>query len=158
MSQQNPKMVRRREGRMIGGVAVGIADNLNIDITIVRLALVALTFVNGLGALIYLILWIIMPDEEHMDSATGDMVRANVDDIAAQAQNIGQQVSEGLRGQGTNRRGQVLVGAVLMGAGVLFILQRLNIHLFDVSLGRVFWPLVLIGLGVALLSRRARGV
>jgi signal transduction histidine kinase len=50
----------RREGRMLGGVASGLADALSVDPLVVRLAFVALTVAGGFGILVYAVLWVAM--------------------------------------------------------------------------------------------------
>jgi phage shock protein C len=58
------RLYRSRDDRMIAGVAGGIAQYLNIDPTLVRVAFVALTLAGGgTGLLAYLILAIVMPLE-----------------------------------------------------------------------------------------------
>jgi phage shock protein PspC (stress-responsive transcriptional regulator) len=47
----------------ISGVSVGLADYLNIDVTLIRLLFVIFALSGGPGLLVYIILWIIMPDE-----------------------------------------------------------------------------------------------
>lgn len=157
MAQQGPRLVRVRQGRMIGGVATGLARHLNLDVTLVRLALVALAFINGLGVLIYLVLWIIMPDEEMTGMDTADAVRANVEDIAGQAQRAGQKMGESLRGNGGNQQVQIVIGVGLMGLGALFMAQQLGLLSLVHGLGNLLWPLVLVAIGIALLTRRTRG-
>ncbi|HEY4569621.1 MAG TPA: PspC domain-containing protein, partial [Kribbella sp.] len=44
---------RRTEGRVIAGVAGGIADHLGVSDTVVRLILIATTVFGGFGVLIY---------------------------------------------------------------------------------------------------------
>lgn len=58
------RLVRKRHDRMLFGVASGLADYLNLDPAIVRLIFVILTLAHGPGLLLYLILLIIMPEEE----------------------------------------------------------------------------------------------
>jgi phage shock protein PspC (stress-responsive transcriptional regulator) len=59
------RLIRPREGRMIGGVAAGIANYFGIDPTIVRVIWVLLLLPGGLpGFIPYVILWIIMPAEQ----------------------------------------------------------------------------------------------
>jgi phage shock protein C len=48
----------------IAGVASGIAEYMNIDPMLVRLLFVALAFADGFGILAYLVLWLIMPQED----------------------------------------------------------------------------------------------
>lgn len=53
----------RSNNRMIAGVCAGIADYLNWDITMVRIIYVLLTFFTAFsGGIVYLILWLVMPD------------------------------------------------------------------------------------------------
>jgi phage shock protein C len=57
------RMMRRREGRMLFGVAGGIADYLGLDPVLVRLGFVLLTLLHGWGLLIYAVMAIVMPEE-----------------------------------------------------------------------------------------------
>jgi phage shock protein PspC (stress-responsive transcriptional regulator) len=146
-----------RQGRLIGGVATGLARNLGVDVTLVRLGFVLLVFAKGLGALIYLVLWIIMPDEEMIESDPSESMRANVEDIAGQAQRVGERVTSSLGSNGGNPRLQTFLGVGLMGLGALFIAQQLGLLTMFSSMGSLLVPLALIAIGVALLARRARG-
>ena len=56
-------LYRSRSDRMIAGVCGGLAKRFNISSTWVRLAFVLIVFLGGAGFLLYLILWIIMPQE-----------------------------------------------------------------------------------------------
>lgn len=56
------RLVRSRTDRIIGGVCGGLARYFGIDATIVRLVFV-LAVLSGLSPLIYVILWIVMPQE-----------------------------------------------------------------------------------------------
>jgi phage shock protein PspC (stress-responsive transcriptional regulator) len=57
------RLMRSRDDRMIAGVAAGLADYLGMDSTLVRLIFVLLALAGGPGLLIYIILWIVMPEE-----------------------------------------------------------------------------------------------
>jgi phage shock protein PspC (stress-responsive transcriptional regulator) len=59
-----PLLRRRRDDRIIGGVAGGIADHLGVDVALVRIVLVVLGLLNGLGVLLYVIAWIAVPEAE----------------------------------------------------------------------------------------------
>lgn len=50
--------------KKIGGVCAGIAKYLQIDVTIIRVAFVVGVFAWGLCFLLYLILWVVMPEEK----------------------------------------------------------------------------------------------
>lgn len=50
----------RKHARLLG-ICAGLAKQLAIPVTFIRLAFIILTFIGGWGILIYLILWILMP-------------------------------------------------------------------------------------------------
>jgi phage shock protein PspC (stress-responsive transcriptional regulator) len=56
-------LTRPFAGRLIGGVASAVADYMQIDVVIVRIALVVLCLVGGLGIPLYLAGWLLIPDE-----------------------------------------------------------------------------------------------
>jgi phage shock protein C len=57
------KLVRPREGRKVAGVALGVADYLSVDVTLVRIIWVLLLLPGGLPGLIpYVVFWLIMPE------------------------------------------------------------------------------------------------
>ena len=57
------RLYRMREGRVVAGVCTGIAAYFGIDPTLVRLAFAVLTVFGGAGILIYLVAWVVIPDE-----------------------------------------------------------------------------------------------
>jgi len=56
-----PRLVRRTSHKMIAGVASGIADTLGVEPVLVRIAFVVLTLFGGLGALLYVLGWLLIP-------------------------------------------------------------------------------------------------
>ncbi len=59
------------DDRIVGGVCGGLGEYFYIDTTLVRLAWVVLTFVtSGAGIPIYVLAWLIIPDEEGRHSTT----------------------------------------------------------------------------------------
>jgi phage shock protein C len=53
---------RSREGKMVAGVCAGLAAEFGISVTMVRLAFLLGTLVGGgMGIIIYLALWVVMP-------------------------------------------------------------------------------------------------
>ncbi len=57
------RLYRSRDNRMLGGVCGGLAEYFNIDPTLVRLAFLLLFLAAGSGPLLYLVMWIIVPEE-----------------------------------------------------------------------------------------------
>lgn len=56
------RLARSANDRMMGGVCGGLARYFGIDATIIRLVFVV-AVLSGLSPLIYIILWIVMPQE-----------------------------------------------------------------------------------------------
>jgi phage shock protein C len=58
------KLLRSRTDRMVAGVCGGWARVLGVDAALLRILLVAATILGfGTGALLYLICWIVMPQD-----------------------------------------------------------------------------------------------
>jgi len=57
------RLTRSRNNKKIAGVCGGVAEYLDVDPTLVRVAWVMLALFVGWGLVGYLIAWIIMPDE-----------------------------------------------------------------------------------------------
>ncbi len=55
------RLYRSREESMVAGVCGGIAEYLQVDVTLVRLVFVALTLMGGPGIVIYGAMWLIVP-------------------------------------------------------------------------------------------------
>jgi phage shock protein C len=137
------RLTRSTSDRVIAGVCGGLAAYLDIDSTLVRLAFAILLFASGIGLPIYLILWIIMPEENNQNDSDAEVIQKNLGEI-------GDSVYSGVSGIG--RRGTIGILLILM--GIYFLLNQLG-WLSWIS-GAVFWPLVIIGFGVYLLIRQKR--
>lgn len=58
------KLVRPKQGRLIAGVAVGLARYFGIDVRLVRLIWIILFLPGGFpGFLPYILLWLLVPSE-----------------------------------------------------------------------------------------------
>jgi len=55
------RLYRNRGNRIVAGVAAGIAEHLRLPVFAVRIAFVALLAANGLGALLYVAFWAVLP-------------------------------------------------------------------------------------------------
>lgn len=56
------KLVRSTSNKMIAGVCAGVANYLDLDPSLVRIAFVVLALLGGPGIILYIILWIVMPE------------------------------------------------------------------------------------------------
>ena len=62
------RLCRHVSDRMLGGVAGGTATYLGVDPVVVRIALVVLTLFGGLGIILYVIGWLLIPEDGKEES------------------------------------------------------------------------------------------
>jgi len=55
------RLQRSRTEKMLGGVCGGLAEYFNVDPTLVRVIWIAITLLAGVGILLYVILWLVVP-------------------------------------------------------------------------------------------------
>jgi len=57
------RLYRLQDRRLVAGVCAGLAAYFGVDPTLVRLAFALLTVFGGIGLLLYLCAWVVIPDE-----------------------------------------------------------------------------------------------
>ena len=57
------KLYRSRSNRQVAGVCGGLAQYFNLDATLIRILFVVLAVLGGSGLVLYLAMWIIVPNE-----------------------------------------------------------------------------------------------
>jgi len=57
------RLERPLKGRMVAGVAAGLGEYFGIDPTVVRVIFAAVTLLAGVGVLIYLAGWLLIPEQ-----------------------------------------------------------------------------------------------
>jgi phage shock protein C len=108
---------------VIGGVCGGLGRYLGVDPVILRIAAVVLAIAGGSGLALYVIGWIVIPEERDTDP-------------------VGPAAPSRDRGNSAG----VVFGALLIAVGgVLLVEQAVP------RAGRVIWPLVLVGIGAMIL-------
>ncbi len=142
----NRRLYRSRTDTVIGGVAAGLANYLNADPALIRIAWAILVVVTGGAALIvYIVCWIVVPEEPEVavepetDPVTGEVVTP-----AAEPSQTAARSSSGTAG--------VVFGIGLVVVGVWFLLRD---ALPDIDWALI-WPLVLVGIGALILVTSMR--
>src|SRR5690349_18335191 len=139
---------RRTEGRVVAGVAGGIADHLGVSDTMVRLVLIATTVFGGFGVLIYAALWFLMPlAPDNVPAAPGLAAHTR---SGMRSDEPPPPVAEAKQRKREKSRGQ-LPALVAIGIGLCLLLQVAG---FGIA-GKLFWPLVFAATGLALIWRQA---
>ncbi|HSX15387.1 MAG TPA: PspC domain-containing protein [Candidatus Saccharimonadales bacterium] len=102
------RLFRDTEHGMVAGVAAGLANYFQIDPVITRIAFVVATLAGGWGILIYIILWLIVPE-----------AKTPSDTLQMHGKPVTVDTLKGLAGQvdvpGATRRAGAQVGSVVMG-------------------------------------------
>jgi phage shock protein C len=148
----NARLMRSRSDFMVGGVCGGMGKFVGIDPSLVRLFFVLLTLGNGIGAVAYLILWIVLPREDMVEEGGTPGSR---EEFANRARQVGQEMGEVVR----NPDGRSLryLGIALIIGGIYFFIQNLHLPWLKWLNSDVLWPLILVIAGAALLVRALRG-
>ncbi len=113
------RLRRSREERVIAGVCGGLGRYLGVDPVLVRVAFVVLAFAGGGGVVLYIVSWILVPEEK-----SGERL-------------------------GTTRPSSFQSGRLVFGGALIAIGTILLLDLSIPRVGRYVWPLALIAVGVA---------
>lgn len=86
--RERPKLVRRPDEGMIAGVAAGVAETYGIDVTLVRLAFVAIAVLTAGAPVIavYLLAAVLMPRED--DTPGINSVKGGVNDLVSRGRSL----------------------------------------------------------------------
>ena len=57
------KLYRSRTDRQVAGVCGGLAKRFNVDVTLIRVLFVLLAVLGGAGLVLYVAMWIIVPNQ-----------------------------------------------------------------------------------------------
>jgi phage shock protein C len=71
------RLMRPRANRKIAGVCAGLAEYFDLDVTLVRVLWLVITFFSALvfGTVGYIVAWIVMPEEpEYVPAPQGEQV------------------------------------------------------------------------------------
>jgi signal transduction histidine kinase len=129
-----PGLARSRDDRVIGGVCAGVARWMGVEPVVVRLAACVLVLANGIGLLLYVVAWVVLPDE---------------DEAAARARSQPQAPAQpGPFDSGRSIELALAVGCITMG---VLLLIRWTLPFFP---DRVVWPGAVVATGLAVVWTR----
>lgn len=125
------RLYRSRRDRMLAGVAGGLAESWGADPSLVRIIWALLViFTGGIALLVYIVMAVVIPDEEDVFGATG---------------------APPVRGSRPDRAGgmspAIIIGGFLVLLGAFFLIREIFPR-FDFDW---LWPLILVGLGALLI-------
>ena len=150
-----PRLTRSTADKMVAGVCGGLGEYLAIDPVLIRIFFVLLTIGGGSGVLVYLLLWILIPEAGRAEAGAEETIRSGANEIGQRARAFGEELRGGMRGRSPQTVLIVGVGLVLL--GLVFLAQNLRIVWLRWLDFDILWPLLLIVGGAALIWRRAKG-
>src|SRR5207248_2825949 len=163
MGETTGGVLRRGSDRIIAGVCSGLGQYFGVEPLLVRIAFVILTLVGaGIGILLYLALWFLMePPVGAPASATrniserirtmGQEIREDFRTGFSRSAEGGSQTPSPWAGWAGRPRG-VWIGVILIALGGYLLIS--NLGLLRGFRGDIFWPIVLIAIGLLVLVRR----
>ncbi|MGW0555070.1 PspC domain-containing protein [Streptomyces sp. NPDC002926] len=131
------KLYRSADGRMLGGVARGLAGHLGLPVIWVRLVFLGLFMADGLGVLLYAVFWIVVP--------------LGVGGRTPEPRSVFETTPDGRRRLRKPDKGQVFATIALMIGAAIFVG---NVEMGS-SANRYVGPILMIGAGVVLVWRQA---
>ncbi len=137
------RLYRVRKDKVFAGIAAGLGKYLDIDPILIRIIIVLITIFHGVGLIIYIILWIVIP-EEPIENLYKTMNEEGNTEASFEEFSTGENSQSNIR---TSSSGRVIVGVILIGLGLVFLLEKF-FPFFDFEL---FFAIGLIALGVGLL-------
>lgn len=136
------RLTRSETDKMAAGVCGGIAAYLDIDSVFIRLAFVLLAIASGIGVIIYLVLWIVMPRESAATASEAEAMQDNIKDLKDTVSS------------GANKVGKpATIGLIMIMLGAYFLLAELGIVGW---MSGAILPLLLVGAGAFLLWKRSQ--
>lgn len=138
------KLYRSETNKVLAGVAGGLGEYFQIDPTIIRLIFVLLTVFGGGGVLVYIILWILIPCENCINKDSEETIRENAEELKTKARSFARE----FKGMSVKHHSGNWFGFIVIVLGLLFLFDNLGFLRFH-----LFWPIVLIALGLFLLFK-----
>ena len=112
---------RSASDRVLAGVCGGLGRYLGVEPVLLRIAAVVLALANGIGAIAYVIAWVVIPEERP-----------------------GQPL--GPAPEPRRETGRLVLGGALVVLGLVLLLDRLA-----PDLDELFWPVAVVAVGVAVI-------
>ncbi|MEZ5084452.1 MAG: PspC domain-containing protein [Bacteroidales bacterium] len=143
---QETRLYRSQSDSVIAGVCGGLGNYLNIDPVVFRVLFVVAILVGGSGLLVYIILWIIIPQENvsfiNSKTANNDIM---TDETKTNETNTQFESDK----KPPKNDGNLWGGLILISLGAIFLIDR---FVPRIDFGDL-WPLILIVIGIILITK-----
>lgn len=116
------KIYRSETDVMIGGVASGLGEYLEVDTTIVRLIWASLVLFGGTGLLLYIMMWIIIPVKSKLMDSAETNIENNVEELKKKTEETVKNIKNKNSGIGIT-----ILGLIIVFWGVYAFLNSLGV-------------------------------
>jgi len=148
------KLYRSSDDRILAGVCGGIAEYFDIDPVLVRIASVLLGM-GGMGIFAYIILALIVPahgSSTHGVHDTAEKASEFVEGAAEKVKEVFQDIGANSKGSRQTGHGRNAIGAIIIGIGVIALLNQIFPSLW--FRWHMIWPLALVLAGFWIIKSR----
>ena len=156
------KIYRSTDDKIIGGVCGGVAEYFDVDSTLIRLALLLLFFAKGIGLLVYIIAWIIVPEKPSFDNYKenpnksfddNDITPKNADNkdiVNGTVEGFDKKANtSNYNNKDEQKNKRDIIGYILIALGAIFLFDNFS----PFFRWERYWPLILVGVGIYLLLK-----
>lgn len=172
------RLFRNEHDKVVAGVSSGLAEYLQVDITIVRLLFVLSTlFLAGGGIIVYIVMWIVVPVnndplakmkkfneqfEKHKSAFDSPFdAPQNTSETKWNTPNTDFNTFNNMNSfqkPQSNDTGKTIGGLILLVLGFYFLLRQLDILPHWLNIWKIYklWPLALVAIGISLIFRNQR--
>lgn len=140
------RLYRSKTNTMVGGVCGGLGNYLNVDPILFRVLFLLALVVGGSGLLVYVILWIVIPEEQFTAAETENLNDETMNDTKNQE---GGFTPGGEQQKPQKNDGNLWGGLILITLGGIFLIDR---FVPRIDFGDL-WPLILIVVGIILITK-----
>jgi phage shock protein PspC (stress-responsive transcriptional regulator) len=149
---EQKRLLRSKSDSVIAGVCGGLGEYFDTDPIIFRILFVLAILFGGGGLLVYIILWIAVPEEKSTIFNTykaKNMETENTKNENFDNETIYNRDEKVPKPHKSNNDGNIWGGLILITLGVLFLIDRFvpNIDFGDM------WPVILIAIGAILIMK-----
>ncbi len=164
------RLFRNEYEKVVAGVSSGIAEYMEVDVTIIRLLFVLSTiFLVGTGILVYLVMWIVVPVNNdpakrfakfnEYDKGFQNPFESKPNTQAWTSYTVNEDSFKNTKFESgfkpyrkNNDTAKTVGGLILLVIGIYFLMNEFNIIPFWFDIGKM-WPLIFVAIGVSFIMK-----
>ena len=139
-NMENRKLRRNPMNRVIGGVCSGLADFFGVDVALMRIAFVIAFLFASFGFWLYIILWIVLPENGQQTTDNGQQNQSRSQSSQSESESVSVSKSE-------SKVKSIFAGAFIILIGLLFLVN----NFIPINWVWKLWPLILVAIGIVMI-------